>query len=50
MKPIKTNDGQTRVVNESTDIEQKAKTSVRWRKQIKLLKNNKITKIFRAWK
>jgi hypothetical protein len=50
MKPIKTNDGQTRVINDSENVEEKVKTSVRLRKQIKLLKNNKITKIFRAWK
>ena len=50
MKAIKTSDGQTRVVNEGTNIDEKIKTSVRWRKQIKLLKNNKITKVFRAWK
>jgi hypothetical protein len=50
MKPIKTNDGQARVINDSENVEEKVKTSVRLRKQIKLLKNNKITKIFRAWK
>ena len=50
MKPINTNDGQTRVINDSENVEEKVKTSVRLRKQIKLLKNNKITKIFRAWK
>ena len=50
MKAIKTSDGQSRVVNENENVQEKVETSVRWRKQIKLLKNNKITKIFRAWK
>jgi hypothetical protein len=50
MKAIKTSDGQTRVLNDNIDVDEKVKTSVRWRKQIKLLKNNKITKVFRAWK
>ena len=50
MKPIKTSDGQTRVVNDNENVQEKVDTSVRWRKQIKLLKNNKLTKVFRAWK
>jgi hypothetical protein len=50
MKAIKTSDGQTRVLSDNIDVDEKVKTSVRWRKQIKLLKNNKITKVFRAWK
>lgn len=50
MKPIKTSDGQTRVVGNNENVQEKVETSVRWRKQIKLLKNNKITKVFRAWK
>lgn len=50
MKAIKTSDGQSRVVNENENVQEKVETSVRWRKQIKLLKNNKLTKIFRAWK
>lgn len=50
MKPIKTSDGQKRVVSDNENIQEKIDTSIRWRKQIKLLKNNKITKIFRAWK
>ena len=50
MKPIKTSDGKTRVYPDNADVDKSVGTSVRWRKTIKLFKNNKLTEILRAWK
>jgi hypothetical protein len=50
MKVIKSTDGKKRLYNDTADIEKSVKTSVKLRKGIRILKNNKITELLRAWK
>jgi hypothetical protein len=50
MKVIKSTDGKTKVYSDTADVEKSVKTSVKWRKGIRVLKNNKFKTLLRAWK
>jgi len=50
MKVIKSTDGKKKLYNDKADVEKSVKTSVKWRRGIRILKNNKITDLLRAWK